>query len=661
VVNKIQDAADKMARLSNDGKPPYLSFLNRWRRFLLPPVHALLIAVAFIFSCLLRYDFSIPATVVDYLLITTPVLIAFKLVFFSYFKVHRGLWRFVTISDCLNILFAVVLGSLACQFVLFYVGHLSAAFPRSLFIIDIGMSFLLIAGLRGALRLLRERFVLLGYAKRADDVLIFGAGHSGQFIARELLARGNSPAIPVGFIDDNQSFVGSTILTLPVLGTSKELPQILASKRYKSLIVAVNSLGPEKLNQLRCTCAQNDVELRCLPLLNFLINGHVALEYTTSHIKQQDLLHREAVKVEASKLHNFYQQKVCMVSGAGGSIGSEICRQLLKYQARQVILVDHSENNLFDIDLELSRKFPHSVVKPYIADVKNETRMREIIKRHKPEIFLHAAAYKHVPLMEANPIEAFNNNVVGTRIAARLCRELGVGRFILVSTDKAVNPTSVMGLTKKLAEATVLDEATKKNGTRFSAVRFGNVLDSSGSVVPIFRQQIAQGGPITITHPEMRRFFMTIPEAVELVLCTAEMAEGGEIFVLEMGKQLKVLDLALRMIQFAGLGQNDIPIVFTGLRPGEKLFEELYSKDEIIEGTDHQKILRINQSNRGHLRLEEMVNNIASLPLGAAEQVTAVLEAELERTRRRNSLHLLAKNDPQQVDDSTSANTSPLL
>lgn len=623
------------ADLSYGRLPDSLMGFHYNRRFIVPPMHAFLLAASLFLSALLYFDFQIPAKFMLGLAVAAPVLVAYKMLFFAHFHLHQGMWRFVTIGDCLKIFYAVLLGNLLGQFTLLYVGGVFSPFPRSLFIIDIGVSFLVVAGLRGSLRLFREFLASRKESEEIEPVLVFGANHSGQLVARELLAHPEIGLRPCGFVDDKNYFVGSTIHGLPVLGTSRDLPHIFGQKSYKALIVAVNT-GEAKLNQLRHCCRAAQVELRCIPLMNYLLNGRMPIHFSTSHIKHQDLLGREMVQVENDGFKEHYRDKVCLVTGAGGSIGSEICRQLMRLGPQRLILVDNSENNLFHIDLELREYKQGPTHIPYVADIRDERRMREIFEQHRPQVVLHAAAYKHVPLMELHTGEAFQNNVLATRTLCRLCHEQKVEQFVLISSDKAVNPTSIMGFTKRMAELIVLEEARRPSATIFSAVRFGNVLNSAGSVVPIFKKQIADGGPITITHPEMRRYFMTIPEAVELVLCSAEIAQGGDVLVLEMGKQLKILELAKRMVRLAGLEEDSIPIKFTGLRPGEKLYEELASEDEHVLSTVHSKIRCIKPNGGQRQDVEKMIANLTAVLGGGEEVFSQQIREEMRRLNIRD-------------------------
>jgi FlaA1/EpsC-like NDP-sugar epimerase len=438
----------------------------------------------------------------------------------------------------------------------------------------------------------RIHVVLNGAKSYKKKLLIIGAGDAAELLLREIEHSPQYPYQVVGLVDDNPQKKGVRIRGVKVLGTRKDLPCLMSREDPDEILIAIPSASGENLKGIIEDVRRYGKPVKIMPGLWQILSGNGLLDQIKV-VEPEDLLFRPPVFTKTEELKSFYTQKRIMVTGAGGSIGSELSRQLAQFGPEVLILFEKHEESLFKIDLEIRNRFKNAKIISAIGDITNETRVGEIIKKNQPQIIFHAAAYKHVHLMEENPYEAFKNNVLGTKTVAKLASQNGVEKFIFISTDKAVNPINVMGMTKRIGELMMMEFSQKNYETKYSVVRFGNVLDSSGSVVPIFRDQIRKGGPITVTHPEVARYFMTIPEAVHLVLHAAMMSEGGEIFVLDMGQPVKILDLAKRMIELYGyVPGKDIEIVFTGLRPGEKLCEELFNNDERIENTSNPKILR---------------------------------------------------------------------
>jgi len=421
-------------------------------------------------------------------------------------------------------------------------------------------------------------------------VLVMGAGDAGAMIVREMQANPGLGLVPVGLLDDNRAKAGMTIHGVPVRGTREDIPRVVAEERADEVIIAMPTAPGQAIREIVAICQESGVAYRTMPGMYELISGHVSVKQIRE-VRIEDLLRREPIQIDGTEAGRYLANAVVLVTGAGGSIGSELCRQIAAYHPRELLLLGHGENSIYHILLELRESFPALATQPLIADIRDCERLAAVFHLYKPDVVFHAAAHKHVPLMESNVAEAVMNNVLGTRNLLQAAEAEGVQRFVLISTDKAVNPVNVMGVTKRLAELLIQD-AARRTGQSYVAVRFGNVLGSRGSVVPLFQYQIAAGGPVTVTDPEVRRYFMTVPEAVQLVIQAAAFGKGEEIFVLDMGEQVRIVDLATELIRLSGLEPgHDVEIVFTGLRPGEKLSEELFAEGEKPRPTPHEKIL----------------------------------------------------------------------
>ncbi|MEO6056328.1 MAG: nucleoside-diphosphate sugar epimerase/dehydratase, partial [Gemmatimonadales bacterium] len=424
----------------------------------------------------------------------------------------------------------------------------------------------------------------------AHRVLIVGAGTAGEMIVKELLGHPQLRLNPVGFVDDDRAKRGHRLCDLPILGPLAKIPEIIRRHEVEEVIIAMPRAPGAVVRQVVRAALDSGVKTRTVPGIFDIISGRVAVA-SLRQVEIQDLLRREPIQTDLDQVRVLATGETVLVTGAGGSIGSELCRQLARLEPAQILLLGHGENSIFDVLAELTERFPNVTTVPIIADVRNRERLRQVFGQYRPYAVFHAAAHKHVPLMEGNIAEAVTNNVLGTKNVAELSAEYGVEHLVLISTDKAVRPTNIMGATKRVAEQ-IVQEIAETHERKFVAVRFGNVLGSRGSVVPTFLRQIQSGGPVTVTHPEMRRYFMTIPEAVQLVLQAGAIGHGGEVFVLDMGEPVKVLDLATDLIRLSGLEMGDIEIRFSGTRPGEKLYEELFFDSESAIATDHPKVLR---------------------------------------------------------------------
>jgi len=585
---------------------PVFAVLLRWRRWTATLAHLAAFATAVTLAFGLRFDLHLPAHCLPHFFWALAIWPVSKLLAFELVGLNQGGWRYASVPDLLRIGFANLVGSLMGSAAI--VALAPRGFPRSIYLLDLILCFLLTSGLRVAVRLVVEAASCSQGARAKSRTLIYGAGDAGVTLLREIR---NNPSLPyavVGFVDDEPDKKGLAVYGTKVLGAGEALRELVRRRGIETVLIAIPSAnGPQMTRTLRL-CQEAGVAYKTIPGLAEVIEGN-GLARQIRDVAVEDLLGRNPVRLEEDQIRGKLQDNVVMVTGAAGSIGSELCRQIARYRPAAIVAFEIAESALFDLDREMRRTFPTLDFRPEIGSVQNPARLAEVFRQYSPSVVYHAAAYKHVPLMESNVFEAIENNVFGTYSVALAAAQHGVEDFVLISSDKAVRPANVMGATKRLAELVVL---SLQNGrTRFVAVRFGNVLGSSGSVVPIFKQQIAAGGPVTVTHPEMRRFFMSIPEACQLVLQASAMGEGGQIFVLDMGEPVKIVDLAENLILLSGLRpDDDIKIEFSGIRPGEKLYEELSTLLEDTVPTSHEKI-RIYMGNR--LAAGDMANHLESL------------------------------------------------
>ena len=558
-------------------------------------LHALLFAVVFCFAFFIRSDFSVgstwtwlsPRTLLGVVVIKTAI-------FYALGHCHVS-WRRVSFSDLTSLVWAATLSMLvltSLESLLLTSGRFGEfqRGPRSVFVLDWAGTVLAIGGIRALWRSIREELRPIFTSKPVRTALIIGADEAGELLARTLMSTKNIHYFVVGFLDDDPGLLHNRVAGLEVLGDIDSVGREVERRRIDEVMVRSGSLTGKRFRQVLEACTEAGSQVKVLPAIDELLAGHDnAMHVKPRPVEIKDLLRREPVELDNAAVRHLVEGNTVMITGAGGSIGSEICRQVLRFNPKKLLLVERGENALFLLEQEFCRYDPRPPFEPLIADITDVARMDQIMAAHRPEVVFHAAAHKHVPMMEWNPAEAIKNNCVGTQILARLADRHGVREFVMISTDKAVNPTSVMGCSKLIAERFV-QALSSESKTKFLVVRFGNVLASNGSVVPIFEEQIRLGGPITITHPDICRYFMMIPEASQLVLQAAAMGNGGEIFVLDMGESVKIVDLARDLIALSGLGEDDIEIVFTGLRPGEKLYEELYFDDEQRVPTSHPKV-----------------------------------------------------------------------
>jgi len=563
------------------------------RRLVQVAVDAGLIAFAYYLAFVLRFDAGIPARYEDLLVQTAGFVVVMKLCLFAVFGLYSKLWRFVDQADFESIVKAVVVASFVLIGALFLLSPTASDPPRGVIALDFLLTLALVAGARFLVRAVVERPLRGPLVQRADrEVLIVGAGLGGQQVALELRRNPELSSAVLGFIDDDPRKQGMLISGHRVHGRTEDLPRVLDDTKPDEVVIAIPSAPGVVRQKVVTACRERDILVRTLPTTFELLSRGPNLLRQVREVQVEDVLGREPVRSDIDRVGAYLSGRVVLVTGAGGSIGSELCRQIARVKPRRLVLVDRGENNLFEIRRQLEEERHFGALTAVLADCKDADRMRELFTEEKPSVVFHAAAYKHVPLMEENPVEAVRNNTLATRIMAAAAGEAGAERFVLVSTDKAVNPTTVMGASKALAEWAIEEAQNRFHRTRYVAVRFGNVLGSSGSVVPIFRRQIAAGGPVTVTHERMTRYFMTIPEAVQLIIRSGELTTGGEVYVLEMGDPVKIVDLARNMIRLSGKEPDvDIAIEIVGRRPGEKIHEDLFEPVEERLVTPAEKIM----------------------------------------------------------------------
>ncbi|MBL4954448.1 polysaccharide biosynthesis protein [Neobacillus sp. YIM B02564] len=545
------------------------------------------------------------------------------------FKLYKKVWAYASVGELISILkvetFTILFTVIIQQLVL------DEVFIRYL-IVTWMLNLLFVGSSRFCFRWFRDS--VLNKTNNKKRTLIIGAGSAGVMVARQLKKTNEANLLPVGFIDDDEKKHKLDILGIPVLGGITKIEAIVKNFSIDHIVIAIPSLNRTELNKIFAECVKTSAKTQILPMLEDLVTGKVSVKQFRD-VQVEDLLGREPVDLDIQSITAIVTNKVVLVTGAGGSIGSEICRQLAAFYPKQLILLGHGENSIYTIEMELKERYQQSPIEfiSVIADVQDERKMMSVMSTYRPDVVYHAAAHKHVPLMEENPEEAIKNNLIGTINTAEAARWNGVKAFVMVSTDKAVNPTSVMGATKRLAEM-VIQYLNTESETKFVTVRFGNVLGSRGSVIPLFKRQIEKGGPITVTHPDMVRYFMTIPEASRLVLQASALANGGEIFILDMGQPVKILDLAKNLIKLSGFSLEEIEIEFTGIRPGEKLFEELLNENEVYEQQIYPNIYVGKPSDLFIQEIEELISQYSNLEKeGIRNRVIQLTNREQVKTK----------------------------
>ncbi len=570
---------------------------TQWKNphlYLMLLADAALFAGALVLAYLFRFEFALDAFFARQLrAICAPVLLV-KLCTFFLFGLYQGMWRYTSTRDFWRLLQASATSTLLIMAFIFVFYRFEGGYSRAVFLIDGGLTFLFTGGLRMAIRTFCARYDRTGQPlfvppAQRKRILIVGAGAAGEKILREIIENDHLPYRVAGFVDDDPKKHGRSIHGVRVLGPLSELARIAVEQQAEEVLIAVPSATGDQIRRIVAVCKACRIAYKTLPGIGELIDGRVSIK-TLRDVNYEDLLGRAPVQLDMGEIQGYLDGKTVLVTGCGGSIGAELCRQIVRFRPRMLILVDAGEANLFHIEMEMHAELGADRCRAVLGRVQDGNLMASVFQRYRPQVVFHAAAYKHVPMLEKNPWEAVSNNIIGSRVVMELACRFAVERFVLVSTDKAVRPTNVMGASKRVTE--LLLHSFPGAVTRFMAVRFGNVVGSSGSVIPVFRNQIEQGGPVTVTHPEVRRFFMTIPEAAQLILQAGGMGQGGEIFLLKMGTPVKILDMARDLIRLSGREPDrDVKITFTGLRDGEKLYEELITAGEGIVATRHEKIM----------------------------------------------------------------------
>ena len=584
-----------------------------------------MVAAAWVLAFLIRYNFAVEPTVLAALAASLPVVVLSQSVVLWAFRLYRSLWRFASIPDLWNIIRAALVGTLLAVAALFLFNRLQGL-PRSVFVVYP----MLVVVLLGAPRLIYRMWKDHGLNPRRftgfKSVLIIGAGRAGEMLARDMKRDGDYQ--PVGFLDDNPKLKGSRIHGLPVLGQVAALENIVGKSGVDVIVIAMPSASSEQMQRIVEMCERVKIPFRTLPKLDDLVVGDSTLN-ALREVKIEDLLGREPVSLDWKQISEGLLGKTVLVSGGGGSIGSELCRQIGRLGPQRLVIFDQSEFNLYSIEMELRQQFPSLPLMCLIGDVCDSVTVEHVFSTYRPDVVFHAAAYKHVPLLQSQVREAIHNNVLGTRNLALAADKFGVKTFVMISTDKAVNPANIMGGTKRIAEL-FCQGLNRNSSTHFITVRFGNVLGSAGSVVPLFQKQIQAGGPVTVTHPDITRYFMTIPEACQLIMQAAAMGKGGEIFVLDMGSPVRISYLAEQMIRLTGkIPGRDIEIVYTGLRPGEKLFEELFYDQENLAPTWHEKIMLAQSSETDWNVLRAQLERVEAACADYDEETLATIVREL--------------------------------
>lgn len=593
-----------------------------------------LLAFVYHFAYYLRFDGDIPAREFRNFLNTIVWVLPIKIFCFILFQLYKGMWRYTGLHDLGNLLKACVLSSAIIALILLlsvrFVGY-----ARSVFIIDFFLTFLFIGGYRLGIRLYfagKEGHKGLGWPSRPQSpvkrVLIIGAGDAGELLIREMRENRRLVYDVVGLIDDDRSKLHKTIHGIPVLGGLNDLGTIAKRNLIDEMIIAIPSATALQMRHIVSFCEESGIPYKTIPGMGELIQGRVSVNFARE-VRYEDLLGRRPVLLNLEQIGAYLTGRNVMVTGGAGSIGSELCRQMGPFKPGKLLVMDRSESGLYEIEMEMHARFPHLKARFVLGAIQNTPLMERFFDEEKPEVVFHAAAYKHVPMMELHPWEAVFNNVIGSMVLLDLCHRKAVGRTVIVSTDKAVRPTNVMGASKRLVELLCQAYAHKGPG-RFMAVRFGNVVGSAGSVIPLFRAQILRGGPVTVTHPEVTRYFMTIPEASRLILQAGALGLGGEIFILEMGTPIRIQDMARDVIRLSGFTPGkDIAIEFVGLRPGEKLHEELITRGEDIVKTGHEGIMVLNTENSVSLR--DVRNGIRKLETLARAADSKGIKKELQQ------------------------------
>lgn len=606
-------------------------------------IDIILITVTLYLSLLIRFDFSFTVECKQYLrflnMSLIPVIII-MMIFNKIFNLYGSIWKYASIQELLSIVYSVSASSLVFIVYSYFINFMLFKsryyrLPITVHIIFWLLSVIGLGGIRLLFRIVQEKRCQDKEQGPKKNLIIIGAGDAAALIIKEVQHNRELNYNVIGLIDDDEYKIGKRINGIPILGGRDKIIYITREQNIDEIIFAIPSMQSNIKAEIMAICKESKCKLKIFPSVDEVIDA----DFTMSKLRDvsiEDLLGREEIRLDDNNINSYLMDKVVLVTGAGGSIGSELCRQIVKFKPQKLILLDIYENNIYDIQMELNHNFPNQDKEVLIASIRDLRKLREILNKYKPYVVFHAAAHKHVPLMEDNPSEAIKNNVIGTYNVLKCCDEFHVKRFVQISTDKAVNPTNIMGATKRFCEIMVqaFDAVSK---TEYVAVRFGNVLGSNGSVIPLFKKQIAYGGPVTVTHKDINRFFMTIPEAAQLVIQAGAMAEGGEIFVLDMGRPVKMVDLAKDLIRLSGFEPDkDIKIVFTGLRPGEKLYEELLMDKDNLNSTKHEKIFIEKPMEYSIEFVEKSISDFEKVAQYGPDEIKTLMEEKVPTYKRKN-------------------------
>jgi FlaA1/EpsC-like NDP-sugar epimerase len=594
------------------------------------------------FALLLKFDFtSIPSEYMEFLKLSLVPVIGITLIFNKFFKLYDSIWKYASVEELLSIIYSISLSNIVfiiySRFVNFtFLGNRYYRFPFSVHIIFWILSVVTLGGSRFLIRIVEQSKGEKDTKENSKKLLIIGAGDASSILIKEIKRNTNLNYDIVGLIDDDVAKKNKMISGVKVLGGRNDIIDICKKNRIEEIIIAIPSVDIDSKREIINICKKTGCKLKTLPGIYEIVDGKVNISKLRD-VNIEDLLGRDEVKLDNSNINKYIKDKVILVTGGGGSIGSELCRQISRFNPRELLILDIYENNAYSVQMELNYKHPELNKKVIIASIRDINRMREIFSKYKPDVVFHAAAHKHVPLMELNPQEAVKNNIIGTYNVLKCCNEFKVKKFVQISTDKAVNPTNIMGATKRFCEMMV-QAFDQVSDTEYVAVRFGNVLGSNGSVIPLFKNQIAHGGPVTVTHPKINRFFMTIPEAAQLVIQAGAIAKGGEIFVLDMGKPVKIVDLARDLITLSGYKPDvDIKIEYTGLRPGEKLYEEPLMNEVALTSTEHNKIFVEKNSNIDIGFINSSIDEFKKVVNKDKESVFELMEEKVPTYRRKKN------------------------
>jgi FlaA1/EpsC-like NDP-sugar epimerase len=599
----------------------------------------MLVTIFLYFALLLRFDFNIPKEYIVFFKVSIVPVILITLLCNRIFHLYDYIWKYASVDELISIVYSVSLSNVIFIVYSYFVNYklienMYYRFPATVHIIFWLLSIGSLGGTRFIYRIVGRNTNGIDDSDKKSRVLIVGAGDAGSMLIKEIKKHKTLNYDIIGLIDDDLSKIGQVINGIRIIGTRDDILRICKDSKVEEIFIALPSVSFQERKEIYNICKKTGCKLKTLPGIYEIINGNVNISQLRD-VDINDLLGRAPIKLNNENINKYINDKVVLVTGGGGSIGSELCRQIVKFNPKKLIILDIYENNAYELEMELKSKYPDLDLEVVIASIRDFNRLKEIFSKYNPYVVFHAAAHKHVPLMEGNPAEAIKNNIIGTYNVVKCSDMYKVKRFVQISTDKAVNPTNVMGATKRFCEK-IIQAFDKESETEYVAVRFGNVLGSNGSVIPLFKKQIKEGGPVTVTHPEINRFFMTIPEAAQLVIQAGAMAKGGEIFVLDMGEPVKIVDLARDLIRLSGLKPDeDIKIQYTGLRPGEKLYEELLMDEVALTSTEHEKIFVEKPMEFDVDYVEKSINEFKEVIYKEKEDIIKLLQEKVPTYKRK--------------------------